>query len=189
MSNNEIENQDIIDYINGHLSEKQRQQFEEDLKNNKDLQAEVEQSRQWQKQMRQTKAPLPTPQFSSIQNKLEKPNASNRNFGLGLSAAASVLLVAFIFVGVGFDGADHTIENNEFETLTDASVESSSPFIQIVLADGTYAEDVIAEYGFSIRQTYPNRNIIDVEYSKNTNLELLQVDPRIVLVKEIGKVK
>lgn len=184
MSNNQIEHQDIIDYINGHLSEKQRQQFEEALKNDEALQAEVAQSKQWQKQMRQTKAPLSTPQFSSIQDKLEKPNASHRNFGLGLSAAASVLLVAFIFVGI-----QPPADNNEFETLTDASVASSQPILQIVLADGADTEEVIAEYGFSIRQTYPSKNIIDVAHGENINLELLQSDPRIVLVKEIGKIK
>lgn len=173
----------LADYMNGHLSDEQSKEIEHELKQSSQLTKELSDLKIWQNQLKNEKLDIPTPQFSSIENKLTSNVWNLRNWGYGLSTAASITLVAFF----SFDQA--TITNNEFETLTDVTSLYNEPVLQIVLSENSNIEQFVNEYNLSIIQIYPNTNIIDVRFNQvvKNKLVMIKADKRIVLTKEIGK--
>lgn len=182
MKSEEIKNS-LVDYMNGHLSDEQSKEIENELKTNSQLAKELEDLKIWQKQLKSEELDMPTPQFSSIENKLTSNVWNLRNWGYGLSTAASITLVAFF----SFDQA--TITNNEFETLTDVTSLYNEPVLQLVLSDNTNIEQFVSEYNLNLVQRYPNTQIIDVKFNPavKNKLMMLKADKRIILTKEIGK--
>jgi hypothetical protein len=170
----------IVDYMNGHLSDEQSKEFERELNQNPDLMKELNEAQRWQTQLQDENLEAPTPQFSSIEGKLKR---KTWNWGYGLSTAAAVALVAVLFVGT-----NNTTPNNEFETLTDSSRIYSEPVMQMVLSENADINGFANEYDLNIVETYPNTQIIDVQFnhSLEKNLSVIKADERIVLLKKIG---
>lgn len=188
-----IKEDSILDYVNGHLSGAQLDDFEKALKQNPSLLEKVNETKAWQatlqssRQGSQHSSALndgPVPQFSSIESKLHK---RTWRWSYALPTAASVALVAVLVVN--FDGNNDmgisTQANNEFETLTDATSTHTTPVLQIVLADNANADDFVQEYGLSIVKSYAQTQIIDVELSEGIqdDLQALESDPRVIFIK------
>jgi hypothetical protein len=169
----------IVDYINGHLSDEQSKEFERELDQNPTLMKELNEAKNWQSQLQSAKSDIPMPQFSSIESKLKR---KTWNLGYGLPTAAAIAIVTVLYIGT-----DNS-PNNEFETLTDTNSSYSAPIVQIVLSDDVNISDFANEYGLSIIETYPNNQIIDVEFNSRIeqSLSTLKDDERTVLVKKIG---
>lgn len=172
----------IVDYMNGHLSDEQLKSFEDELNQDPNLMKELNDAKNWQSQLQNEQLDTPTPQFSSIENKLTSKAWNFKNWGIGLSTAASITLVALF----SFDQVD--ITNNEFETLTNSQNLYSEPVIQMVLSENTNIKQFVKEYNLSVVQMYPNTQIIDVKfnYALNQQLSTLTTDKRIILTKKIG---
>ncbi len=176
----EEQKDNVIDYINGHLSGDQLKEFEAELATNQQLADDLEQSKAWQATLQSQEAAVAMPQFSSIEHKLNK---SSWNWGYGLSTAAAVALAAFLFLGTSFQ------PNNEFETLTDTNSAYNTPVMQIVLSKDATLADIMSDYSLSVVKTYPNEQIIDININANLDVEALEKDKRIVFVKRIGSEK
>ena len=172
----------IVDYMNGHLSNEESKEFEAKLNQDSNLMKELNEAKVWQSQLKNEPSDIPTPQFSSIEHKLTHNTWNLRNWGIGLSTAASITLVAFF----SFDQAN--IVNNEFETLTNTQSLYNEPVMQIVLSENTNIENFVKEYNLNIVQIYPNTQIIDVKfnYILKSKLAILKADKRTVLTKKIG---
>lgn len=172
----------IVDYMNGHLSNEESKKFEAELDQDPNLMKELNEAKNWQSQLKSEPSDLPTPQFSSIEHKLTRNTWNIKNWGVGLSTAASITLVVF------FSFEQSNIVNNEFETLTSTQSLYNEPVMQIVLSENTNIESFIKEYDLNIVQIYPNTQIIDVKFNPmlKTKLAVLKTDKRTVLTKEIG---
>jgi hypothetical protein len=169
----------IVDYMNGHLSDEESKQFENELNQNPALMKELNEAQKWQSQLQNAPLDAPMPQFSSIEGKLKR---KSWNWGYGLSTAAAMALVAVLYIGTG------GTPNNEFETLTDANSVYDIPVMQIVLSENVDIAGFANDYNLSVIETYPNTQIIDVQLNQalQDNLAILKADERIVLLKEIG---
>lgn len=174
------ENKDnIVDYMNGHMSDEQSRLFENELNQNPALMKEFSEAKKWQSQLQNAELDAPLPQFSSIEGKLKR---RNWNWSYGLSTAAAVTLVAVLYVGT------NNLPNNEFETLTDTNSVYTAPVMQIVLSENVDITSFASEYNLNIVETYPNTQIIDVQFNQilQDNLAILKADERTVLLKKIG---
>ena len=130
MKYDEVKNS-LADYMNGHLPEDQAKEVENELKQSSQLQAEFDDLTRWQTQLKSEKLTMPDPQFSTIEKRLTQPKFSLKNWGYGLSTAATITLVAVL----SFE--PNVVPNNEFETLTSTASLYNEPVIQLVLTEDT----------------------------------------------------
>ncbi len=172
----------LADYINGHLSQEQALELENELKQSSELRGELNDLKTWQTQLKHEQLDVPSPRFSTIEAKLTKPTWSFKHWGYGLSTAATIALVAVL----SFE--PNIVPNNEFETLTRSTSLYSEPVLQLVLTQETNIDEFVAEHQLSILQSYPNTHIIDVKLNESlqSTLHILKTDERIVLTKKIG---
>lgn len=181
--------EDILDYLNGHLSEEQTKEFETELANSTELSNELKEAKDWQTKLQSSNLDAPMPQFSSFEGKLKQTKQIKWNLSYGLSTTAAVALVALLFVGTSY--LPNYPSNNEFETLTDANSVYNVPVMQMVLSEYTELTDIVSFYNLDIIKTYPNKKIIDVRIDAmfKTNLNAIETDKRIVFLKQVGTQK
>lgn len=174
-----------IDYLNGHMSILDTQNFESELKKNQILSEELAEAKQWQSLLQAKKQSKSMPSFDGIKAKLTKSQLSwGRKWTYSLSAAVSFMFIIYLSIGV----QQHTI-NNKFETLTSPTMNYAQPVVQIVLASNVNVEQFIADYGLTQIEKSPNSQIITVAHTSSLedNLLSLSTDSRTVFVKVIEK--
>lgn len=175
----------VLDYLNGHLNDQQKQDFEHQLTQNPDLAAQLKESQGWQERILASSESLeeqPLPDFRRFEHKLKKKKS---RLPMGLSVAAALGVVAVLSVN------QLPVVNNEFETLTDSTQTSELSKLQIVFTSGVDAEQFIQDYQLDVMQSYDNGNIIDVGLNPQVAAQFAQLsaDQRTLLVKQIGESK
>nr|WP_297347591.1 hypothetical protein [uncultured Glaciecola sp.] len=174
-----------IDYLNGHMSIIDTQNFESELKSNQVLSEELTEVKKWQSLLQAKKQSKSMPNFDAIKAKLTKSQLSwGRNWTYSLTAAVSFMFIIYLSTG----SQQHTI-NNKFETLTSPTMNYAQPVVQIVLANNVNIEQFIADYGLTEIEKNPNSQIITVAHTSSLegNLASLSADSRTVFVKKIEK--
>jgi hypothetical protein len=176
---------DVLDYLNGHMNAEQKQAFEQQLGQDPDLAARLNESQLWQTQILESAAEQethPLPNFNQFENTLKRKK-NRLPLGFSIAAALSVVVV------LSFNQTP--LVNNEFETLTDTRHASELAKLQIVFTSGVDTEQFIQDYQLKVMHSYDNGNIIDVGLTPliEEQLSLLSADQRTMLVKQIGESK
>lgn len=172
--------QQVPDYINGHLTADQAQQFEQLLSQNQELAEAVTEAQQWQQQLQQNcaKETEQLPEFANFAPKLRVKNRQWMAWGL---TPAAVAALAFLTLGPSQE------VNNEFETLTSETQQYQTHAIRIVAHGNVEIEKLMMEYQLDVLKHYPGTSAFDVTTSSDMAqvMAQLQSDQRILMVKQL----
>lgn len=176
----------IADYINGHLDDKARVDFERAMQAEQALAASVQQARMIKNAVHQQNVDTVDPSFEKFSSLLERQTPWYAKWYNWIPVPAAALAVFLMVspqnnppIGVG----------NEFETLTSASQAYGQPAIRVVANADTNIVSLADEYDMTVLKHFTGTNAVDVALNKDIDglMKRLEQDPRIVIIKPLDK--
>lgn len=172
-----------IDYLNGHMSDSNIQEFEKELEANDDLANALSEASHWKLHIQSGQRVETMPNFTTFKTKITK-STWQWQWGFSIAVASS-----FIFLVYFGSGSQQHVVNNTFETLTSPAENYTQAIAHIALAKNVNVDKFIADYDLKKVKIVVNTKIIVVEQTPSfkKNYRLINADKRSLYVKQIDK--
>ena len=184
----QLRDDDIVDYLNGHLSATDVQRFETRLKNDPEFRDRVEFERRLLSRMRTPDCrKRPAPSFSKLQSRLRIGRRMRFSSPIAIGAAAAAAVAAIALVAP--KDLPSPILEPRYDTLTDGTEEYTTPTLRVTLS-GTLSDEemrtLLVDYDLATIRRYLPTTVLDVRSRQDQDISglraLLEADERITEV-------
>lgn len=173
-----LRDEDIVDYLNGHLSAADMQRFEARLRSDPEFRERVEFERKLLSRIRTSDGrERRAPSFSKLQSRLKIGNRLRFSSPIALGAATATAIAVIALVAPR--GPLSPIVEPQYDTLSDTANHYATPTLRIMLSGALSDEEIrllLTDYDLATINRYPPTAVVDVRPRRAQDISQLQTE-------------